>query len=267
MHENPLGKSLDHPQDYAPGALFPIARSASRDALPVNGPLAFHGEDLWNAWELGWLDPSGKPMIATAVIRIPAQSENLIESKSLKLYLNSLANTRYSSDREVATLIASDLTTAAGCTVTVKISAATSGDIDQLPGTCIDDSLFEAAANDGEIPALQSDAGSIASEELHSHLLRSNCPVTGQPDTGSILIRYEGPKIDRSRLLQYIVSYRNYNAFHEDCVERIFVDIRNQCATKKLTVYARYNRRGGLDINPFRSDYEQAPQNLRLWRQ
>jgi 7-cyano-7-deazaguanine reductase len=267
MQENPLGKPLDYPQEYAPEVLFPIARSASRDALPGNDPLPFHGEDLWNAWELGWLKPSGTPVVATAVIRIPAHSENLIESKSLKLYLNSLANMRYSSDQEVATLIASDLAAAAGCAVAVTISAAPSDNIDQLPGICIDESQFEAVANDGEFPALRADAGSIVSEELYSHLLRSNCPVTNQPDTGSILIRYEGAKIGRSQLLKYIVSYRNHNAFHEDCVERIFVDIRNQCATKKLTVYARYNRRGGLDINPFRSDFEQAPPNLRLWRQ
>ena len=270
MQEIPLGKPVDYPQEYAPGVLFPIARSESRGALFSAQDLPFRGEDVWNAWELSWLDTSGKPVVATACIRIPADSANLIESKSLKLYLNSHAYTRYTSAGELQEIVTADLSGAVESAVSVEIAEAsvtTSDVITQFPGVCIDDLHIESPPAESDAGKMRSDAKSVVREELYSHLLRSNCPVTNQPDVGSILIRYEGAQINRQRLLEYIISYRHHSGFHEACVERIFMDIRNKCEPIRLTVYARYNRRGGLDINPFRSDYEETPQNLRLWRQ
>jgi len=232
--------------------------------------LPFSGKDIWNAWELTWLDLSGKPIVATAAIVVDATSPNIIESKSLKLYLNSLAMSRYASADEVAALITTNLSRLAGSEVVISISTAadsSSDKISQFPGTCIDDLAIGAAPDDVDADLLRIESEEEADEKLYSHLLRSNCPVTNQPDMGSVLIHYRGPKIDRSSLLRYIVSYRIHNDFHEACVERIFLDIKERCAAEALTVYARYNRRGGLDINPFRTDTDERPDNLRLWRQ
>jgi len=270
MDENPLGKPVDYPQDYAPDVLFPIARADSRPWHSPCADLPFRGEDVWNAWELSWLDPAGKPVVATACIRIPADSTNLIESKSLKLYINSLANSRYDSAKRVQETLENDLSSAAGGSVSAEIvtaSKSTKGRIVEFPGTCIDDLEIDSShtrPNPGSLDAMAKDC---VSEQLFSHLLRSNCPITNQPDTGSLLIRYEGGRIRKQGLLEYIVSYRNHNAFHEACVEQMYLDIKTRCEPTKLSIYARYNRRGGLDINPFRSDYEDAPLNLRLWRQ
>ena len=270
MSEIPLGKDSPYPQEYAPDVLYGVARGDSRRDLRVAGEMPFHGEDIWNAWDLSWLDTSGRPVVATAELRVPANSSRLIESKSLKLYLGSLAMTRYRSGAALARVVARDLGAVAGAPVRVSIAPADDTRqhaLGKLPGQCIDDfdGEFSYAKVDASLLKLQS--GTIGSEELHSHLLRSNCPVTGQPDLGSILIRYRGRPVDHASLLQYLVSYRLHNDFHEACVERIFVDIRKQCATEQLTVYARYNRRGGLDINPFRSDFEAPAENRRLWRQ
>lgn len=266
----PLGETSPWPERYAPEVLCAVPRRDSREPLGICEPLPFQGEDLWNAWELTWLDRAGKPIAATAVFRVPADSENLIESKSLKLYLNSLAMSRFESTEEVASLIADDLSNVARSRVAVDLSPAAgppSCVFAALPGQCIDG--LDVRCSDGEVDAslLASRDGGAVAEELHSHLLRSNCPVTSQPDTGSVLVRYRGPAIDRRGLLRYLVSYRRHCAFHESCVERMFVDIKARCAPEELTVYARYNRRGGLDINPFRSDFEDSAENLRLWRQ
>jgi 7-cyano-7-deazaguanine reductase len=268
--ENPLGRPTAFPRHYAPETLFAVPRIHGREALGLSAQLPFHGEDLWNAWELSWLDPKGRPMVAVVELRFPAASPNLIESKSLKLYFNSLASTRYGSVASVQVLIARDLGTCAGVPVEVRLrtgSVASDHAVSDLQGVCIDNvpAGFGAAAVDAQL--LRSDPGTPVTESLHSHLLRSLCPVTQQPDTGSILISYHGPKIDRSALLEYLVSFRDHEAFHEACVEKIFVDLKSRCAPERLTVYARYNRRGGLDINPFRSDFEEQPPNLRLWRQ
>lgn len=269
--ETPLGKKSAWPDRYAPDVLCPLPRRDAREPLGIRDPLPFRGEDIWNAWELTWLGPAGKPVVATAVLRFPADSENLVESKSLKLYLNSLAMSRFGSADEVCGLVENDLSRAAGCRVTVELTAgagAARNTFDELPGLCIDDLDAECDTGAAVDASLLACAGrGVVSEVLHSHLLRSNCPVTDQPDIGSVLVRYRGAAIDRGALLRYLVSYRCHNAFHESCVERIFIDIKTRCAPERLTVYARYNRRGGLDINPFRSDFEDQAANLRLWRQ
>ena len=266
----PLGKSTEYPQEYAPGVLFAVARAVAREPLGLGRERPFHGADICNAWELSWLDDSGKPVVATATLRIDAGSPNIVESKSLKLYLGSFALSRYASAAELERIISVDIGNVAGSTVDVSIATRPGDDdaiIHALPGACVDDlGIAEVAA--GLDPALLRRSGAeIVSEELHTHLLRSLCPVTGQPDYGSVLLRYQGPCIDPQGFLEYIVSFRRHSDFHEVCVERMFMDIRERCSPEKLTVYARYTRRGGIDINPFRSDFEEPAENLRLWRQ
>lgn len=266
----PLGRKTGFPQRYAREVLCPLPRADNRKTLGLERPLPFRGVDIWNAYELTWLGPGGKPVVAGASFRIDAASRNLIESKSLKLYLNSLAMERFASTDDVASLVSSDLSEVAESEVRVRIStpsALTIAGLGDLPGECIDDLDVECNAWQVDPALLECDAGKTAREELHSHLLRSNCPVTGQPDFGSVLVRYRGARISRTGLLRYLVSFRKHNDFHETVVERIFVDLKSRCAPAELTVYGRFNRRGGLDINPFRSDVEDEPDNTRLWRQ
>jgi 7-cyano-7-deazaguanine reductase len=268
--DSPLGKPTAYAHDYAPELLFPIARGDSRLALGIARPLPFDGVDIWNAWELTWLSPSGKPEVAVGEIRVPADSPSLVESKSLKLYLNSLAMSRFESATAVTETIAKDLSAAAGAAVTVQLQsvlAAGTRQVDQLPGSCID--LLDADCDAREVDAslLQADPRDIVDESLHSHLLRSLCPVTAQPDAGSLLVSYQGPRIDPRGLLRYIVSFRQHNDFHEACVERIFVEISERCRPSTLSVHALYQRRGGIDINPFRSNHGAQAAALRLWRQ
>lgn len=265
-----LGVPTPCPDTYAPELLCPLPRSDGRADLDLGAALPFGGEDVWNAWELTWLDRRGRPRVATGVFRVPADSDNLIESKSLKLYLGSFAMTPFDSADDVAATIAADLSRAAGKPVTVELAfppPEKGGTTSVLPGVTIDEE--DVACDTWQVdPSLLARAGGeIVEETLHSHLLRSNCPVTGQPDMGSVLVRYRGPRIDRGALLRYIASYRRHCAFHESCIERMFVDIKARCAPERLTVYGRYTRRGGLDINPFRSDFEARAPNLRLWRQ
>lgn len=269
-HENPLGNPVRYPTEYAPQVLFAVPREESRKVLLGGRELPFRGTDIWNAWELSWLDATGKPIVATAEISVDAESINIVESKSLKLYLNSLAMTRFDSSKQIRELIMGDLTRTAAGHVGVNIRTVEDGtpdSFDQLPGTCIDTLAVSAWSENIDPGVLTSDANAVVSEDLHSHLLRSNCPITDQPDTGSILVRYEGPRIDGASLLRYIVSFRKHNDFHEACVERIFLDIRHRCQTRKLTVYACYHRRGGIDINPYRTDTQEDAPRLRLWRQ
>ena len=270
MSKNPLGAATRYPSTYSPELLFAVARIDARNLSGIDEDLPFSGIDLWNAWELTWLDATGKPVVATAEIRVPCISPAIIESKSLKLYLNSLSMSRYENGVSVQNVIEDDLSKTAGTRVLVRISLANTWhdhSISQLPGKCIDESPATTSNKDVDASLLKSDLPTVKLEELHSHLLYSNCPVTNQPDSGSILIRYSGPKIDETSLLNYLVSYRQHNDFHEACVERIFVDIKKHCGPDKLTVYARYNRRGGLDINPFRTDFDEGVENIRLWRQ
>jgi 7-cyano-7-deazaguanine reductase len=266
--ESPLGRPTSYPQQYAPEVLHSIARADSRGALGLGAELPFHGVDIWNAWELSWLDSSGKPVTGTAEIRVPAESANIVESKSLKLYLDSFAMARFVTRTDVAEAIEQDLCSCIGADVTVLLGNPSAGSVTAcLPGDCLDDLPVACDAYEIDRTLLRADTNDCVREDLYSHLLRSRCPVTDQPDTGSLLITYRGPRIDRKSLLRYIVSYREHNDFHEACVERMFVDLLERCRPDQLSVYARYQRRGGIDINPFRSNFETNPPNARLWRQ
>lgn len=269
--QSPLGQESQYPEQYSPDLLFPISRSDVRSSWLTTNQLPFMGEDIWNAYELTWLDSHGKPHVAVAEIRVPADSEFMVESKSLKLYLNSFAASEFASSRDVQQTIEKDLASLSGSAVSVQVFANENPkftNVRQLPGFCIDSisTTCDSSDVDPRLLKVQVNAN-IVQEELCSNLLRSHCPVTNQPDTGSILISYSGPQIEPSSLLRYIVSYRNHQAYHEDCVERIFMDIMERCAPEKLSVYARYVRRGGIDINPFRSNFEKRAKNARLWRQ
>ena len=268
--ELPLGRSVPYPEQYSPELLYEVPRAEHRAALNIGADLPFHGTDVWNAWELTWLDPMGLPMCATAEILVPADSPSIIESKSLKLYLNAFAMTHHASLEDVAETIEQDLSECSGADVDVKLSRLSSTDdlqVGRLPGESLDSLRIWCDAQAVDAGLLLADPAEIVSEELHSHLLRSLCPVTGQPDIGSVSIVYEGPKIAHEGLLRYIVSYRQHQGFHESCVERMFIDIMDRCKPENLTVYARYQRRGGIDINPFRSNFQNDVPNTRLWRQ
>ncbi len=253
---SPLGKKVDYQDQYDNSLLFPIARQQKRDEIGVAAnALPFHGVDLWTGFELSWLNARGKPQVAIATFRIPADSPNLIESKSFKLYLNSYNQTRIASWDQVQAQLSMDLSNAAGGKVEVSLlSPADFGreQIVELAGNSIDE-LDIDVDNYAPCPqALRADAANIVSETLCSQLLKSNCLVTGQPDWGMVVIRYRGAPIDREGLLRYIISFRRHNEFHEQCVERIYTDLLRQCRPAELCVWARYNRRGGLDINPCR---------------
>lgn len=268
----PLGKATAYLSEYDPSLLCPFPRQLKRDELGLGANLPFTGVDIWNAYELSWLTPSGKPVVAMAEFRFPCESPNLIESKSLKLYLNSFNQTRIASSEALTATLTADLSQASGGAVNVfltDIDEPAAEHIGRFPGVCIDDLEISAPSYALDPELLQNSASKeeIVAEELHSHLLKSNCLVTHQPDWGSVLIRYHGPKIDREAFLRYLISFRQHNEFHEQCVERIFTDLIRFCAPEQLTVYARYTRRGGLDINPFRSNFEQTADNIRLVRQ
>jgi 7-cyano-7-deazaguanine reductase len=269
---SPLGKTVTYQDQYDPGLLFPIPRQPKREEIGVDeAHLPFSGADLWTGYELSWLNPKGKPQVALVTFVIPAHSPNIVESKSFKLYLNSFNQSRFDSVAALQTTLATDISAATGAPVEVKVylPAAFGGErIEALPGESIDDLDIEIGEYQPNPKLLHADPTQAVSEVLSSELLKSNCLVTGQPDWGSVQIRYSGPKIDREGLLRYIVSFRQHNEFHEQCVERIFVDILRACRPSKLTVYARYTRRGGLDISPFRTNEDAAlPANVRTARQ
>ena len=257
---SPLGNPTEYPERYDPSLLFPIARAGQREAFGLRGPLPFGGVDLWTAYEISWLDAQGKPRIAIGEISVPADSLSIVESKSLKLYLGSFAQ-EPSSIAEIARRIEADLARACGAVVGVTLSPATTADrsgFTALPGEALDEIELATAVYEPEPGSLAASRG-IVDETLRSALFRSRCPVTGQPDYGDVMIRYRGQRIDRAGLLGYLISFRRHPAFHESCVERIFVDILSRCAPRSLTVYARFMRRGGIDINPFRSNFEPGP--------
>jgi 7-cyano-7-deazaguanine reductase len=269
-HDNPLGQATSYPEQYSPDLLYAIARIDARKALGIEAEVPFHGTDIWNAWDLTWLDRDGLPRVGTAEIRVPADSPNLVESKSLKLYLGSFAMTSFDSGKDLAAVMTKDLAAATGGDVYVVIrdpEAADGSAVARLPGRCIDTQRIGCDAYEVDAALLAATEDDIVAEDLHSHLLRSLCPVTGQPDMGSVSISYRGPRIDPASLLRYVVSYRQHQDFHEACVERMFVDIRDRCGAEQLSVTARYQRRGGIDINPFRSNFEATVPNTRLWRQ
>ncbi len=254
-HDSSLGREVAYPVGYDPALLFPIPRAGARAELGLapGVPLPFAGHDRWHAYELGWLDGRGKPHAATATLQVPATSPNLVESKSLKLYLNSLNAARFADAAALRACIEADLSRCAGAPVALAfglppMAAADGGDGESLDAIEAD---FDAYGPP-DTAHLRADADSIVEEHLCSDLLKSNCPVTGQPDWASVHLRYRGPRIERTGLLRYLVSFRDHAEFHEQCVERIFLDVLRHCTPQSLSVEARYTRRGGLDINPWR---------------
>ena len=268
--QSPLGKRSAYVDQYDSSLLFPILRESKRREIRVPDIVPFYGVDIWNAFEVSWLNAKGKPVVAMATFSIPCDSPCLIESKSFKLYLNTFNNTRFNTVDEVRGTMVSDVSHAAGIEITVDITVSSDfmGDsIVRFPAESIDGLDIECDTYLVD-PAFLSVGDNRVEENLSSDLLKSNCLVTGQPDWGSVWISYEGKVINREGLLKYIVSFRNHNEFHEQCVERIYMDIMKQCNPEVLTVYARYTRRGGLDINPIRSSKPvKDVMNGRLFRQ
>jgi 7-cyano-7-deazaguanine reductase len=270
LRDAPLGHPTSYPDAYAPALLYALPRAPQRRALGIAGTLPFRGVDLWTAYELTWLDRRGKPMVAMATLEVPAESPGIVESKSMKLYLGSFAQTRFDEPGEVAVALTHDLSSAVGAAVRVVLDRPDrfgSARLRELEGIDLDALDVDCGVYDVDPSLLVTRSGNAA-ETLTTNLFRSMCPVTGQPDVASLAIGYEGPPIDRPALLRYLVSYRCHAGFHEHCVERIFMDVKARCRTRTLSVYARFMRRGGIDINPFRSDAGgRMPANARTARQ
>ncbi|AAY91254.1 NADPH-dependent 7-cyano-7-deazaguanine reductase QueF [Pseudomonas protegens] len=269
---SPLGKSSEYVSTYTPSLLFPIPRAAKWAELGLSADtLPYKGVDYWNCFELSWLLPSGKPVVAIGEFSIPADSPNIIESKSFKLYLNSLNQTPFDDRATLEATLRTDLSAAAGKPVGVRIRSLQEVEAEgvvALPGVCIDDLDISVDSYEHPRPELlRCDASRVVEESVHSHLLKSNCPVTSQPDWGSVVVQYRGAALDHASLLAYLVSFRQHSDFHEQCVERIFLDLQRLLKPERLTVYARYVRRGGLDINPYRSTETADFANHRLVRQ
>lgn len=264
-----LGKRSAYEQSYNPALLCPIPRAAQRQEIGITANLPFHGIDIWTGYELSWLNLKGKPIVAVAEFYFPCTSTHLIESKSFKLYLNSFNQSQFSDFASVEAILSRDLSYAAGATVTVTLfpwQQFGNLALQEFNGVCLDD--LDITCQDYEVRTdfLQTKSDFVT-ETVFSHLLKSNCLVTAQPDWGSVCLQYEGQQIDHEGLLRYFVSFRQHHEFHEHCAERIFMDVMQHCAPEKLSVYIRYTRRGGLDINPFRSNFSENPGNNRLARQ
>ena len=269
---SPLGKSSEYISTYTPSLLFPIPRAAKWAELGLSAEtLPYKGVDFWNCFELSWLLPSGKPVVAIGEFSIPADSPNIIESKSFKLYLNSLNQTVFADTPSLEATLRADLSAASGKPVSVRVRSLDEVQADGvgvLPGVCIDG--LDITVSDYAQPRpelLKCDDSQVVEESVYSHLLKSNCPVTSQPDWGTVVVEYRGAALDHASLLAYLVSFRQHSDFHEQCVERIFLDLQRLLKPEKMTVYARYVRRGGLDINPYRSTEAVEFQNVRLVRQ
>ncbi len=262
---SPLGKETTYISHYNRDLLFPIPRKAKREEILVPAILPFKGVDIWNAYELSWLNPKGKPVVALGEFILPCESPNIVESKSLKLYLNSFTNTSFPSVTDVTQRIQDDLSAYVGAAVNVKITLienVSPSNITSFSGVCLDN--LDVTCSEYQVtPSFLSTEKKVVTETIFSNLLKSNCLVTGQPDWGSVQIHYTGNQIQHVGLLQYIVSFRNHNEFHEQCVERIFMDILQHCQPQQLTVHACYTRRGGLDINPFRSTERVFPEGTK----
>ncbi|MFI4926790.1 MAG: NADPH-dependent 7-cyano-7-deazaguanine reductase QueF [Burkholderiales bacterium] len=273
-----LGRPVQYTDQYDPGLLYPIARAGKREEIGIAGAPPFFGADLWTSYELSWLNSRGKPQVAIGHFTIPCETPNIIESKSLKLYLGSFSGTVFASADAVRDRLRADLSEAvwrgapAPSTVGVRLLLPDVFDqepVHELDGLSLDRLDIECTQYTPAPELLKSAVGEQPVEEvLTSNLLKSNCLVTGQPDWGAIQIRYSGPQIEQGGLLRYLVSFRNHNEFHEQCVERIFMDLWRRCRPTRLAVYARYTRRGGLDINPLRTSHPMAlPANVRTARQ
>lgn len=271
LDSTPLGKTSEYISVYSPELLSPIPRAPARNDMGLtSAELPFDGADLWTAYEISWLNRAGKPLVALGYFAVPCESPCLIESKSLKLYLNSFNQSHFDDVDAVQKLIQADLSKAADAPVKVELELLhlARQNIGNWTGEYIDHLDLEIDEYQHNPDLLRCASGGTEVEEsLYSHLLKSNCPVTGQPDWASLLVKYQGKAIDREALLRYIISFREHEGFHESCVEQIFMDIMERCGPRKLTVAARYTRRGGLDINPFRSNCADVPEDVRLLRQ
>ncbi|ABQ98245.1 TPA: NADPH-dependent 7-cyano-7-deazaguanine reductase QueF [Haemophilus influenzae] len=267
-----LGQKTEYASQYDRTLLQPVPRALNRDGLGItqNQPFTI-GADIWTAYEISWLNEKGLPQVAIADIYLDYQSQNLIESKSFKLYLNSFNQSKFADFNAVQQTMQRDLIECAQGDVKVRLNPVAVYDaqkIEHLQGDCIDEQDIEITSYEFNADWLKDCVSDeIVEEKLVSHLLKSNCLITNQPDWGTLHIHYVGKKINQEKLLRYVVSFRQHNEFHEQCVERIFCDLMHYAKPEKLTVYARYTRRGGLDINPFRSNFENLPENLRLARQ
>ncbi|WP_019674903.1 NADPH-dependent 7-cyano-7-deazaguanine reductase QueF [Arsukibacterium perlucidum] len=268
-----LGKTTAYAEQYDPSLLQPVPRTLGRNnlGLDLTASLPFIGEDIWHGYELSWLNAKGKPMVALATFVVPVTSANLIESKSFKLYLNSFNQSRFDDLRQVYQALQRDLSGCAGSPVRVTLHNVNEIMVFQptwIPGYCIDELDISIDNYQYDPSLLQlADNPEVVDEKVHSHLLKSNCLITSQPDWASVYIHYRGQAIDHAALLRYLISFRSHNEFHEQCIERVFLDIWQRCKPEYLLVYARYTRRGGLDINPVRASASYQLPNLRLSRQ
>ena len=252
VEHSPLGRETAYPERFDAGLLYPIPRTLGRAAIGVDGgALPFVGSDRWHAYELSWLDARGKPKVATATFAVPADSPNLVESKSFKLYLNSCNGARFADEDALRAQVEADLSAAAGAPVSMAFGLPPMGGDAGESIDALDIDIDRYGPPDASL--LAADDADPVEETLRSALLKSNCPVTGQPDWADVAIAYRGPRIERAGLLRYLVSFRDHAEFHEQCVERIFVDLLARCRPEWLSVEARYTRRGGLDINPWRA--------------
>lgn len=274
MHDHaltgaPLGNEVLYPEHYDASLLFPIERILNRAQLSL--PTPWYGADIWNAYELSWLNLKGKPVVALARFTFPWDSPRLVESKSFKLYLNSFSEERFDTAEQVRGMLARDLSNAAGAQVEVFVTdLRTQGELicRPLSGQSIDEADITITRYEPSPDLLRCVSGEAeVTETLQSDLLKSNCPVTGQPDWGSVQISYSGPQIEQASLLEYVVSLRRHTEFHEHCVEKMYCDIWKACKPRRLLVYARYTRRGGLDINPWRSSQPMQVEDVRTLRQ
>jgi 7-cyano-7-deazaguanine reductase len=267
---SPLARAATYPERLDAGLLFPVDRAPQREELGFGAALPFGGVDLWTAYELSWLDAAGKPEAAIATLVVPADSPRIVESKSVKLYLAGFNLTRFAVPADVVATLSGDLSRAVGAAVEVTLApphGTAAMQQAEFAGACLD-ALPLAIDDYLPVPAALAAAEPQCEESLHTRLFRSVCPVTGQPDYACVQVRYRGPRIDRAGLLRYLVSYRRHPGFHEHCVERIFADVWRRCAPAALSVYARFTRRGGIDINPWRSsEGDRPPVHVRTARQ
>lgn len=268
IHKPQLGAETHYPEAYDPGLLVSIPRAEGRAQLSLSRPM--YGCDIWTGYELSWLNARGKPRVAVAEFRVDASSTSIVESKSFKLYLNSLNQETFSSEETLLSCLQKDLSAGFGGEVSIDIKSLENpiaSPLQGFNGVCIDELDIECKDYAPNPLLLATESESVADETLYSHLLKTNCPVTGQPDWASVAVTYSGARINREGLLQYLVSYRQHQDFHENCVESLFADILARCEPDSLSVYARYTRRGGLDINPFRSTQPLTPEQCRILRQ
>lgn len=270
LEKIPLGKKVEYDNEYNSDLLFPLPRQMVREKVGIQMPLPFKGMDIWHAYEISWLNSKGKPIVAIATFVIPCDSPNLIESKSFKIYLNSFNQTQFSSVNVVKELMQNDLSRASGVAVDVKIESIEEANktqqIKEFDGICLDQ--LDVSCDVYKIdPSFLRVESSEVHETVYSHLLKANCLITNQPDWSSIRIEYQGKKLSHEGLLQYIVSYRKHNGFHEQCIEQIFVDIMRLCQPQLLKIYGCFTRRGGLNISVYRSTESDHPGNIRSSRQ